>query len=292
MLTAVSLLVVVACSVAWSLFDLTRKSLVTKISPWPLLFYFTAGMLPLLGFLVLASEPASLAPGYAAPAIATILLNVVANLAFLEAIRVSPLSLTIPLLSFTPVFAAVLAMPLLGQFPTPRQWSGVLIVVAGAFVLNTVASDGVSPAAVWRSFLREKGAPMMLLVALLWAATISLDRMAVERSSPALHGFILCAGVGLAALIALVARRQVGELAKARLAPWMLLLALVIGTVALVLQLEAIQLVWVGAVETIKRGVGNALAVVFGRFFFGEPVTPQKVAAVLLMAVGVAVLLV
>jgi drug/metabolite transporter (DMT)-like permease len=291
MLTPVAIAVVLGCSLGWSLFDLTRKSLVERIAPLPLMFFVTAGMLPLVGFWVVTGEPASFAAGYWAPALASVVLNVVANLAFFEAIRVSPLSLTIPLLSFTPVFASVLAMPLLGQFPTVTQWAGIVIVVAGAFVLNTVASDGVSPAKVWRAFLREKGAPLMLLVALLWAATISLDRLAVDRSSSALHGFVLSAGVGLAALIALAWRRQLGELSSVRRAPWTLLAALVVGAAALLLQLEAIQLVWVGAVETVKRGVGNALAVVFGRLFFGEAVTPQKVVAVLLMAAGVAVLL-
>jgi multidrug transporter EmrE-like cation transporter len=44
-------------------------------------------------------------------------------------------------------------------------------------------------------------------------------------------------------------------------------------------------------VETLKRGIGNVLAVVFGRLLFAEPVTGRKLAAVALMAAGVALLL-
>ena len=291
MVSTAAILVVLGCSLGWSLLDLTRKSLVEKIPSLPLLFFVTAGMVPLFAFWAYAGEPATFAPGYLAPATASILLNFFANLAFFESIRVSPLSLTIPLLSLTPVFATILAIPLLGEVPTPRQALGILIVVVGALILNLAGGEVASWRSVWRAFIRERGSLLMILVALLWAATISLDKMAVERSSGALHGMVLSGGVGVAAVAALSGARRTRELLTARRAPWTLLAALVIGAVALALQLEAIQLVWVGAVETVKRGLGNFMALVFGRLFFSEPVTPQKLIAIILMAGGVAVLL-
>ncbi len=291
MVSTAAITVVLGCSLGWSLLDLTRKSLVEKIPSLPLLLFVTAGMVPLFAFWAYFGQPATFAPGYLPPATASILLNVFANLAFFESIRVSPLSLTIPLLSLTPVFATILAIPLLGEVPTPRQAAGILIVVVGALFLNLAGGEGSSLAAVWRAFIRERGSLLMVLVALLWAATISLDKMAVERSSGALHGLVLSGGVGVAALAALAGARRMHELSTARRAPWTLLAALVVGAVALALQLEAIQLVWVGAVETVKRGLGNLMALVFGRLFFAEPVTPHKLIAIVLMAGGVAVLL-
>ena len=291
MITAAAIAVVLGCSFGWSLLDLTRKSLVEKIPALPLLFFVTAGMIPLFAAWVVLDDPATFQPGYLLPATISILLNIAANLAFFEAIRVSPLSITIPLLSFTPVFATVLAVPLLGEVPTGMQALGIALVVVGAFVLNLVAGDSVSVGTIWKAFTRERGVPLMLLVAFLWAATIAFDKMAVERSSGALHGLVLSAGIGLAALAALAGARRTAELKTAGRAPWTLMAALVIGAVALSLQLEAIQMVWVGAVETVKRSLGNVMAVIFGRLFFGESVTPQKVVAVLLMALGVALLL-
>jgi multidrug transporter EmrE-like cation transporter len=47
----------------------------------------------------------------------------------------------------------------------------------------------------------------------------------------------------------------------------------------------------VGLLETLKRGVGGTLAVVWGRAFFREPVTARKVLAVVALVAGVAVLL-
>ncbi len=279
MVSTTAIMIVLGCSLGWSLLDLTRKSLVEKIPSLPLLFFVTAGMMPLFAFWAYVGEPATFAPGYLPPATASILLNVFANLAFFESIRVSPLSVTIPLLSFTPVFATILAIPLLGEVPNGRQALGIVIVVVGALVLNLAGGQPASIRAVLRAFVGERGSLLMVLVALLWAATISLDKMAVERSSGALHGLVLSGGVGVAALAALAGARRMHELKTARRAPWTLLAALVIGAVG------------VGAVETVKRGLGSLMALIFGRLFFAEPVTPQKLIAIILMAGGVAILL-
>ena len=55
---------------------------------------------------------------------------------FSQAMRIAPLSVTIPLLSLTPVFATLLAIPLLGERPTPSHAFGILLVVAGAIGLH------------------------------------------------------------------------------------------------------------------------------------------------------------
>ena len=71
------------------------------------------------------------------------------------------------------------------------------------------------------------------------------------------------------------------------------LLALIVfvGAIALVLILLAIPLVWIGFIETMKRGLGSFLALIWGRAFFGEPVTGRKVAAVAAIAAGVALIM-
>ena len=73
---------------------------------------------------------------YWLPGLTSVGLNWVANLAFLRALALSPLSVTIPLLSLTPVFTALLAIPLLGETPTALQSAEILAVVAGAFLIR------------------------------------------------------------------------------------------------------------------------------------------------------------
>lgn len=292
-LTVTALAAVLACSFAWSGLDLLRKLLVAKVAALPLLFYMTLGMVPFFAVWAWVDGRTQVDPTYVWPAAASVTLNLFANLAFFEAVRLSPLSLTIPFLSFTPVFATILAIPLLGELPGPLQVVGILMVVVGAFLLTSGAGGGeMSPATVWRAFLREKGSPLMMLVSLLWAAAIAFDKLAVERASEPLHALVLSGGLGTVTLVILAVSGRLEELAHARRVPWALTGALLTGALALGLQLVAIKLVWVSLVETLKRGIGNTFAVLFGRVVFAEPLTPMKVAAVLLMAVGVGAVLV
>ena len=131
----------------------------------------------------------------------------------------------------------------------------------------------------------------MGLVTLFWSLTTPLDKLAIDRASGPLHGLVLNAGVGAAVALVLLVQRRLGELGDVRKAPLVFVLAVAVSAVALGLQLIAIQKVWVGLVETLKRGIGNGMAVVFGHLVFREAITPRKVGAVGLMVVGVALIL-
>ena len=133
---------------------------------------------------------------------------------------------------------------------------------------------------------------MVALTALLWSLTIPLDKLAVERATAPFHGVVLTAGVAVAVLVVLVAQRAGA--------------ARGIGRVRAVLGSASSPwwsarppspssswrcLMYVGTVETLKRGIGNFMALLSGRIFFREAVTARKVLAVVLMAVGVGMIL-
>ncbi len=84
---------------------------------------------------------------------------------------------------------------------------------------------------------------------------------------------------------------RLGDLAKVRGVPGIYVLALVVSTLALAFQFLALPQAYVGTVETLKRGIGNFMALLSGWLFFREPVTLRKVLAVGVMAVGVGLLL-
>ncbi|MEA2564136.1 MAG: hypothetical protein QOH06_5640 [Acidobacteriota bacterium] len=279
-----ALLLVVGSSLAWSAHDVTRKFLVGRIRPVPLAFLLTVAAAPLFAIWTAIDGMPAIQPGYALPAVSSVLLNIAANLMFFVALRTSALSVTIPLLSLTPVFTALLGIPMLGEVPTPLQGLGIVLVVAGAFALNLPEE---------RPYLRwERGAALMTTVALLWSLTVPLDKMAMARASAPFHATVLCGGVAAGVFAVLVWQRRLRELAELRHVRGVFALALVTSILALGLQLLAMQQVWVGLVETLKRGLGNVSAVGFGRAVFGEPVTLRKLLAVGLMAVGVGLILI
>jgi drug/metabolite transporter (DMT)-like permease len=266
--------------------------LVGKISPTPLMLMLTAGQTPLFAAWAALDGGFAYGAGYWAPAVGSVALNVVANLAFIHAFRVAPISLAIPLLSLTPVVTALLAIPMLGELPTAVQGFGIALVVAGALLLNLRGGGEVSLAALLRAALHDRGLHLMLVVVLCWSLTPPLDKLAMQHAPTAAHGFFLCLGVALAILVVLLAQRRVGEVRQVARAPAIYLLAIVVSVAALALQLLAYRLVYVAVVETLKRGLGNAMALVYGRFVFAERVGWAQVAAVVLMAAGVALIMV
>lgn len=292
-LTALAL--IVASSLGWSGFDLLRKVLVQRIAPLPLLFVLTLGQVPLFAVWWLV-QPQSTAAGYWGPAVLSVLLNVAANISFLLAIKWSPLHLTIPLLSLIPVLTTVLAIPVLGELPGLRQWLGIGLVVAGAVALHL--AHPVGPArrqglgVLVSDLRRERGSLMMLVVVLAWSLTLPLDKLAIQAAGVPFHGVVLTVGVAFGMLVAMAARRELGEMRQVLRAPGMAALAVVISTLALGLQLLAMIQVYVSLVETLKRGIGNLMALVWGRFLLREPVTTGSVWAVVVMVLGVALILV
>ncbi len=297
MVSLVGIVLVVGATLCFSLFDLLRKKLTGRLSDAYLVMLLALGAVPLYVVWVALMPPASVSAAYVWPGLGSIALNLGANYGFLRSVRLAGLSAVIPLLSLTPVFTSLLAIPLLGELPGPREWLGIAMVVVGALALQR----GERAARRERPWMLGAGAWWMIAVALLWAAALPLDKLAIEASSAAFHGLLLHLGVGLvvAALAARSFRAAAGGGARRRReasgtarGTWLLLIAAVgLGAAAQALQLLSLQHAWVGFVETVKRGIGSSLALVLGRFFFAEALTLRKVLAVAGIASGVAVML-
>ena len=276
----------IAAALCWAGLDVVRKAVAGKASPEALAVFLLLGQVPFLGAWAVYDQTWVTDVGYWPPAVASMAMNALANVFFMRSVQLSPLSRTVPLLSLTPVFGAVVAIPLLGEVPGTMHWAGILLVVLGAVVLNSDLADSW-----WRSISREKGAPYMVAVAVLWAFSTALDKRALGYASPAAHAFLLSGGSATILLSWILARGKQSELRDVLSAPKALLAGLIgFAVAALALQMVALQWLWVAVIETLKRAFGVVGSVVFGRLFFGEPITGRKVAAMGLMVAGTALL--
>jgi uncharacterized membrane protein len=246
-------------------------------------FFLTLGQIPVFGiWSLMAGRAVDAAGAYALVAGTSILLNLVANVAYVEALRTGEISRTVPLLSLTPAFTAVFAIPVLGEVPAGREALGILLVVAGAWLLS-VQRGGV-----------PGGRPLalMLVVIAAWSAVLPLDKLGMELAGPAIHGLVLSAGIMAGVGAVLLGRGQARRLtllprpARAPLAG-----AVLVGAAALATQLLALGLVPAALVETVKRAIGNVLALVWGRSLFREAVTLRKAVALVLLVLGVVLVL-
>ena len=287
----IAILVMLVASLGWATFDAARKHLSDRIPPVALVVLLMLGQVPVfaiwLGFSVATHGAPAVHSDYLAPALLSIAINVVANLLFLRAVNLSPLSLTIPMLSFSPAFSALLAwLPPLHETLTRYQAAGAALVILGALTLNAagVATDG--PGGFIRRLRSERGVPIMLVVALLFSLSSAVDKVAQAASSPPLHALVQCLGVGLVLLVVLLRRGQLSQLRAVLDNQPAFAGAIAAGATALGFQMSAFVMSPVSTVETVKRAIGMTAAQVVGRIAFGEPLTARKWVAVGLMSLG------
>lgn len=267
-------------SLAWCGLDVARKVLGTKLGALPLLVALSVGHAAVLAAgLALTGWPA-IAPGFYLPAAGSVALNIAGNLLFLRAVTVSPFATVMPLLSLVPVGATLAAWLVLGEVPSLQQGSGIALIVAAAWVIAKPAEGKLGG---------EPGVWPMFAVAGCWALVASCDKAASGASSPAFHALTIYAGMAAVLLPVLVWRRTPLTAAPGTV-PW-LVFGIAAGLLAIVTQFAAMQDLLVGLVEAVKRMVGLVVAVLVGRFAFGEPVGPARLAAIAAMGVGTALLL-
>ncbi|MEO1084940.1 MAG: EamA family transporter [Acidobacteriota bacterium] len=286
------LLLTVACAVGWSLLDLSRKFLAGHASAVATALLLVVGQIPLfVAWIVIEGRPvAALVPSeaYWPAGVATIALNVLANLAFMQSVKLSPMSRTVPLLSLTPVFTTLVAIPVFGEWPTGLQAVGIVVVVVASMVIARGASEGVEGGVL--STLMKRGGLLMAGVALLWSITPNLDKLALEHATAGVHALILVTGCAVAlAAVAVVQGRQaeVAALFRSPAALGLLAASVVAAAFSVGVQFLAYEHVAVGFVETVKRGIGAAFALFAGRVFFAEHIGLGRLVAAGIMVAGV-----
>ena len=115
-------------------------------------------------------------------------LEITALVLYVKAIRVSPLSLSVPFMALSPVFILFFAFIFLGETPSATGLAGIGLIVTGAYLLNASAGKEGALGPI-RAAIREKGAVLMAIVSLIYAVTSTLGKVAVEHSSPVFFGF-------------------------------------------------------------------------------------------------------
>jgi len=214
-------------------------------------------------------------------------LEVAAMHLYLQAIELAPLSLTVPLLAWTPVFSAAFSAVALRELPSATGIAGVLLVASGSWLLY--GREGCAALGPLRCLARERGARLMLAVALIFSATSALGKVGLTHSSAAFFGPAYVAA--LAACLALTAViRGEGRAMIAELKPNRWFIAIGIGVAVMtILHFTAIAMTQVAYMVAVKRS-SLLVSVVIGRVFFGERGLRRRLPGAAVMFAGVLVL--
>jgi uncharacterized membrane protein len=210
-------------------------------------------------------------------------LNVIANLFYLKALQISDLSLTVPLLSFTPVFLLLTSFLMLREFPETSSLFGIILVFIGSLFLNLPRKYSLIN--FFKSIVEDRGARFMLGTAFIWSFTANLDKLGVQHSSPVFHTTFVHIFL---ALFYLPIARKFGKqkvttifVEWKRFSIWGLLYA-----IAIIAQMVAIKMTLVNYVISIKRA-GMIFSILFGYIFFKEKNVKSRLLGAGIMLAGV-----
>ena len=130
-------------------------------------------------------------------------LEVLAMLLYVQAIRDTSLTLTLPYLSFTPVFNTITGYVLLGETVTLSGFSGIMLVVLGAWLLNIehARGDRFDVLAPFRAIVSERGSRLMLITAAIYSLTSVLGKGALAYTTPMFFGTMYYVVIGFAVVV-------------------------------------------------------------------------------------------
>jgi len=259
-----------------SLKDVFSKKSLKKadeyIVSWSLRFFALPFLIPLLFFI----EIPSLGNQFWIALFVGGSLNVITTILYMKAIKHSDLSITVPMVTFTPLFLLLTSPLIVGEFPSLFGFIGVLLIVLGSYTLN-IKQRHAGYLAPFKTLLKEKGPKLMLLVAFIWSITSNFDKIGVLNSSPI---FITLT------LLPIMLYKSRGSIQQILISHRTLLPIGLFSALSLIFQMTAISLTLVAYVISIKR-TSVVMTVLFGYLIFKEKGIKERLVGAVIMVIGV-----
>jgi drug/metabolite transporter (DMT)-like permease len=211
-------------------------------------------------------------------------LEITALILYMKAISISPLSLTLPFLSLTPVFLIGTSHIILGESPNKTGLMGIILVVIGAYLLNihTIKRGILEPL---KAVGKEKGSVLMIIVAFIFSITANFGKVAVQHSSPIF--FSVFYSILLSAFLFLIVSFKTKRvLTKIVSQPLLFLFIGIAMAIMIITHLKAISLVEVSYMISVKR-LSLLIGVIYGAVFFKETNIKERLLGSSVMVMGV-----
>jgi drug/metabolite transporter (DMT)-like permease len=261
---------------------LTKRALVSRdeyFVAWMRLLFTLPVLVPILFFI----EIPSLDRTFWLATLCALPLEIAVLILYTKALKVSPISLTMPFLALTPLFLIITAYIIVGERVSIYGGIGIMMMALGSYTLNLhkMKYSLLEPV---KAIFREKGSVMIILVAFIFSITASLGKVAIEHSSPIFFGsfyFILL--TILFTPIAMVKNRGRLKISKKDILP----LASIGMTFALMIifHMLAMSLVNVAYMISIKR-TSLLFSILYGHLLFKEGKIAEKIIGAIIMLFG------
>lgn len=213
--------------------------------------------------------------------------EITAYLLYIRAIKISPLSLTIPFLSFSPVFVIFVSFFILGELPDVVGVIGIILVAVGGYTLNLhLCPQGILEPL--KAIVRERGSIYMIIVSFIFSLTATLGKLAILHSNPTFFGAFYFILLGIAFTpIAII--KSKGKLITFLTISKNYFLIGFFSALMVVFHCLAISLIEVAYMISIKRS-SLIFSVLYGFLIFKEKNIKERLLGSLLMLSGMALI--
>ena len=218
----------------------------------------------------------------------TVPAEILAMYLYMQAIRDYPLSLTVPYLAFTPMFAVVVAWLILQESISIFGFTGIALIIIGAWFLNLPETAGVSIKTALKPFryiFINPGSRYMLIAAVIYSFTAVSTKAAMQYMPANQFGAFYYLSVGLVALL-LFGRSGYSQI-RQNIKP--ALLAALLMAIMVYLHFLALEKIEVAYMISAKR-TSLLFGIIFGVLFFREKHLGMHLFAGCLMLAGVTII--
>ncbi len=211
-------------------------------------------------------------------------LDIVALLLYMKAIKVSPLSLTLPFLSLTPVFLIGTSYIILGESPDQSGFIGIILVVIGAYLLNvhTISQGLLAP---FKAITKEKGSVLMIIVAFIFSIGACLGKIAIQHSNTVFFSVIYVFLLSLILFI-VISFKSKHLLSKSISRPIPFLFLGMLIAIMIITHLKAVSLIEVSYMISVKR-LSILFGVIYGVTLFKETNIKERFLGATVMVSGI-----
>lgn len=271
------------CAFAWATTDALNKRLFSHLNVYEMAVIRLLYGAPFLFLILLLSPVPPLDSTFFKTIIILLPLETVALFLHIRAIRISPLSLSMPFLAFTPLFLIFTGLLFLKEIP--NQWGamGILLIVFGSYWLNLDKRAG-GVFYPFKAIFREEGSWLMLIVSFIYAFTSALGKLAIMHSSPIFFG---CSFMLLHALLLMILLTIGGKvhISKLLFNPRWGFAVGISYVVVIITHMYAISLVEAAYMISIKR-TSLIFGVLYGLILFKEKAIGWRLIGTSLMVAG------
>lgn len=160
-----------------------------NLNPFLTMTLLNLSVLPLIALGLLIFGLPSVPNSFYAIVLINCVIFLLAQYLIIQSLKSADLSVAVPMLSFTPVFSILTSYFLLNELPKFYGFIGIVLVVAGAYILNSFKASK-SILAPFMLLIKNKSVMQMFLVSFLFSVTAVLAKKAITLSNPGYFMFM------------------------------------------------------------------------------------------------------